>query len=187
MASPGRRFQSKMVSEMDMVRHRRPACGGKGRSWSSPPPEMRPSCSRRSSLDPGGEKLALLYLDGDRRLIAIESHPVVERDEIVLPMARDLQGGAEPQGRRPHRRAQSSERRSRAEPGRHRGDAPARRDRGQSRHHAPRSSDLRRRGMPQLPGAGAALEKSDCHSFQGLQLGMSAGSGRAPRGSNWAK
>jgi DNA repair protein RadC len=38
-------------------------------------------------LDPGGEKLALLYLDGDRRVIAIESHPVVERDEIVLPMA----------------------------------------------------------------------------------------------------
>jgi DNA repair protein RadC len=38
-------------------------------------------------VDPGGEKLALLYLDGDRRVIAIESHPVVERDEIVLPMA----------------------------------------------------------------------------------------------------
>ena len=38
-------------------------------------------------LDLGGEKLALLYLDGDRRVIAIESHPVVERDEIVLPMA----------------------------------------------------------------------------------------------------
>jgi DNA repair protein RadC len=38
-------------------------------------------------LDLSGEKLALLYLDGDRRVIAIESHPVVERDEIVLPMA----------------------------------------------------------------------------------------------------
>jgi DNA repair protein RadC len=38
-------------------------------------------------LDLGGEKLALLYLDGGRRVIAIDSHPVVERDEIVLPMA----------------------------------------------------------------------------------------------------
>jgi DNA repair protein RadC len=38
-------------------------------------------------LDLGGEKLALLYLDGGRRVIAVESHPVVERDEIVLPMA----------------------------------------------------------------------------------------------------
>ena len=34
---------------------------------SSPPPAMRPSCSRRSSLDLGGEKLAVLYLDGGRR------------------------------------------------------------------------------------------------------------------------
>ncbi|MEA3012029.1 MAG: repair protein RadC [Sphingomonadales bacterium] len=38
-------------------------------------------------LDLGGEKLALLYLDGGRRVIAVDSHPVVERDEIVLPMA----------------------------------------------------------------------------------------------------
>jgi DNA repair protein RadC len=38
-------------------------------------------------LDLGGEKLALLYLDGGRRVIAVDSHPVVEGDEIVLPMA----------------------------------------------------------------------------------------------------
>jgi DNA repair protein RadC len=38
-------------------------------------------------VDPAGEKLALLYLDRGRRLIAVDAYPVAERDEIVLPMA----------------------------------------------------------------------------------------------------
>ena len=36
--------------------------------------------------DAGGEKLAVLHLDRERRLLAIDAWPVSEADEIVLPM-----------------------------------------------------------------------------------------------------
>jgi len=36
--------------------------------------------------DPGGERLALLYLDGGRRVIAVDAHAGSGRDEIILPM-----------------------------------------------------------------------------------------------------
>ncbi|HVQ09597.1 MAG TPA: JAB domain-containing protein [Allosphingosinicella sp.] len=37
--------------------------------------------------DPGGETLALLYLDDGRRVIAVAAHREAGRDAIVLPMA----------------------------------------------------------------------------------------------------
>jgi DNA repair protein RadC len=37
--------------------------------------------------DPGGETLALLYLDGGRRVIAVDAYRAAGRDEILLPMA----------------------------------------------------------------------------------------------------
>lgn len=33
-----------------------------------------------------GEKLAVLYLDRERRVIAVDAHAVAEADEIALPM-----------------------------------------------------------------------------------------------------
>lgn len=36
--------------------------------------------------DAGGEKLAVLHLDRERRLLAVDAWPVAEADEIVLPM-----------------------------------------------------------------------------------------------------
>ena len=36
--------------------------------------------------DAGGEKLAVLHLDRERRLLAVDAWPVAEADEIVLPI-----------------------------------------------------------------------------------------------------
>ena len=33
-----------------------------------------------------GERLAVLHLDGARRVLAVDAHPVSERDTILLPM-----------------------------------------------------------------------------------------------------
>jgi DNA repair protein RadC len=43
--------------------------------------------------DANGETLAVVHLDRDRRLIAIDMHPVTEADGIVLPM-REIFGAA---------------------------------------------------------------------------------------------
>jgi DNA repair protein RadC len=36
--------------------------------------------------DEGGERLAVLYLDRERRVLAVDRHPVGQADEIVLPL-----------------------------------------------------------------------------------------------------
>jgi len=36
--------------------------------------------------DAGGERLAVLHLDRERRVLAVDAYPVAEADEIVLPM-----------------------------------------------------------------------------------------------------
>jgi DNA repair protein RadC len=36
--------------------------------------------------DMEGEKLAVLHLDGGRRIIAVDAHPATGADEILLPM-----------------------------------------------------------------------------------------------------
>jgi len=36
--------------------------------------------------DAGGEKLAVVHLDRERRILAVDAWPVAEADEIVLPM-----------------------------------------------------------------------------------------------------
>ena len=36
--------------------------------------------------DAEGERLAVLHLDRERRVLAVDAHPVAQADEIVLPM-----------------------------------------------------------------------------------------------------